>query len=151
MEGAPHRGEVGEPNEGDVHLLDDLSVDVGGCGVRERTCFRAVVSVTTLTRAALTRDHVHSVILCGVSDWGCSGQRYCNSHVCWHLSWLNTRSESKRSEGCYYGNGLWASEMSSSTVDLDLPRCSKSSRMLALPNRFLPPSVSFHPPPSPPP
>jgi hypothetical protein len=122
---------------------------VDGCDVWEGKRFRVSVSVTRA--AGVSRDHVlHTLLI--LSGCGCGGQRYCRSHVCWctcltaeglFFKYLYAQ-EKQRSEECFKEMAFGPAEP---TVDLDLPRCKESLRMLARPIRSLTPSVSF--PPSP--
>ena len=63
VEGAPHRGEVGEVKEGGVLLLGDLGLDVDGCDVCEGKSFRA--AVTASTQAASGHHVLLHTLLCG--------------------------------------------------------------------------------------
>jgi len=127
VEGAPHRGEGSETNEGVVLLLGDLGSDVDGGDVWEGESFRA--AVTALTRVAVFGGHARSTaILCGASDQGCSGQRYSGSHVCWcpsatETSYIRATNQKIRAESLW----KWPSSRDGQG-DLDLPRCRENHR-----------------------
>lgn len=141
VEGAPHRGEVGEAKEGGRLLLGDLGLDVDGCDVWEGKSFGGAVT-------ALSQDHVllPSLPCCGGDARGCSGRRYCSPHVCSVRcrDWLYTAAKEKDQTVVFW------------EIALAYPRrsgwiCLVAARILQDARTSDSVSLSSLPPPSPPP